>query len=416
MTIVHISPADVEHSMKYRKMGSLPFEVSALGFGCMRLPTSGLLRKVNETYATEIIRFGIDQGINYVDTAWLYHFGQSERLLGKTLRDGYRQKVSLATKLPMILVKKEEDFEKYLDQQLERLQTDYLDFYLFHMLNQSNFEKMKRLNLLVKMEKAREQGKIKYIGFSFHDTLPVFREIIDYYHWDMTQIQYNYMDTGVQATTDGLKYAHEKGIAIVIMEPLKGGQLVHPPKEVRSIMARAPSTRTPVDWALQYLWNRPEVACVLSGMGNKKMVEENCANATMSGVATLSPEENRTIEECAEQFRKKIIVPCTSCQYCMPCPSGVDIPQNFALLNNKSFGSTGTFASRITQWLVTRNYKRLVGNRKQLAVKANKGRASLCTKCNACVPKCPQHIRIPDELEKVVAVFERRKSISSLYH
>ena len=402
--------------MKYRKMGSLPFDVSALGFGCMRLPTSKLLRKVNETYATEIIRFGIDQGINYVDTAWLYHFGQSERLLGIALKDGYRQKVRLVTKLPMILVKKEDDFDKYLDQQLERLQTDYLDFYLFHSMNQSHFEKMKQLNLVAKMEKAREQGKIKYIGFSFHDTLPVFKEIIDYYRWDMTQIQYNYMDTGVQATTDGLKYAHEKGIAIVIMEPLKGGQLVHPPKEVQAVMARAPAPRSPVDWALQFLWNRPEVACVLSGMGSKKMVEENCASADRSAIGTLTPEESRIIEECAEQFRKKIIVPCTACRYCMPCPSGVDIPQNFALLNNKSFGSTGAFASRIVLWLITRNYRRLAKNKRQLAMKKNKGRASLCTKCNACVPKCPQHIGIPDELEKVVAVFERKKSISSLHH
>jgi predicted aldo/keto reductase-like oxidoreductase len=399
--------------MKYRAMGSLPWEVSALGFGCMRLPTSGLLRKVNEPYATEIIRFGIDQGINYVDTAWLYHFGQSERLLGAALKGSYRQKVRLATKLPMILVRKEDDFEKYLDAQLERLQTNYLDFYLFHMLNQANFEKMKRLNLMQKMEKAREQGKIKYIGFSFHDTLPVFREIIDCYRWDMTQIQYNYMDTGIQATTDGLKYAHDKGIAVVIMEPLKGGQLVHPPAAVRSVMTQAPSKRSPVDWALHYLWNRPEVACVLSGMGNKRMVEENCASADRSGTGILTPEENQTLEKCAQVFRRKIIVPCTACQYCMPCPSGVDIPQNFALLNNKSFGSTGTFASRITQWLVSRNYRRLAGNRQQLAAKANKGRASLCTKCNACVPKCPQHIRIPDELEKVVAVFEKKKPVAS---
>jgi hypothetical protein len=399
--------------MKYRTMGSLPWQVSALGFGCMRLPTSGLLRNVNEAYATGIIRFGIDQGINYVDTAWLYHFGQSERLLGKALKAGYREKVRLATKLPMILVKKEEDFEKYLDQQLERLQTDYLDFYLFHSMNQAHFEKMKRLRLLEKMEKARDQGKIKYIGFSFHDTLPVFKEIIDHYPWDMTQIQYNYMDTGVQATTDGLKYAFDKGIAIVIMEPLKGGHLVKPPKEVRKIMEQAPTARSPVDWALQFLWNRPEVACVLSGMGNKKMVEENCACADKSGVGILTPEENCTIEGCAEQFRKKIIVPCTSCQYCMPCPSGVDIPQNFALLNNKSFGSSGTFSNKIVQWLFTRNYGRLARSQEQLAVKPNKGRASLCTKCNACIPKCPQHIRIPDELEKVVAVFEKKKPITS---
>jgi predicted aldo/keto reductase-like oxidoreductase len=400
--------------MKYRKMGSLSWEVSALGFGCMRLPTSGLLHRVNEKYATEIIRYGIDQGINYVDTAWLYHLGQSEQVLGKALKDGYREKIHLATKLPMVLVRKEDDFDKYLNQQLVRLQTDCLDIYLFHMLNQVHFDKMKRLNLIEKMEKARDQGKIKHIGFSFHDTLPVFKEIVDFYEWDMAQIQFNYMDTSIQATTTGMRYAHEKGIAVVIMEPLKGGQLANPPSEALSVMARAPVSRTPVDWALQFLWNRPEVACVLSGMGNKKMVEENCASADVSGIGILSSSETRIIEDLAEIYRKKIIVPCTACRYCMPCPSGVDIPQNFALLNNKSFGSTGTFSNGIIQWMIIRTYRRLAKNRRQLERKKNKGRASLCTKCNACVPKCPQQIAIPQELEKVVAVFDKKKAVGSL--
>jgi predicted aldo/keto reductase-like oxidoreductase len=400
--------------MKYRKMGSLPWEVSALGFGCMRLPTSGLLHRVNEKYTIEILRYGIDQGINYVDTAWLYHFGQSEQVLGKALQNGYRDKVHLVTKLPMMLVKKEEDFDKYLDQQLERLQTDYLDIYLFHMLDQNNFAKVKRLNFIEKMEKARSQGKIKHIGFSFHDTLPVFKEIIDFYPWDMTQIQYNYMDTAVQATTEGLHYAHAKGIAVVIMEPLKGGQLANPPAEALAAIAKAPTSRTPVDWALQFLWNRPEVACVLSGMGNRKMVEENCASADASGVGTLTPAENSVIAKLVEIYRQKIIVPCTACRYCMPCPSGVDIPQNFGLLNNKSFGAQGTFASRIIQWLIVRNYRRLAKNKKELATKKDNGRASLCAQCKACVPKCPQHIQIPDELEKVVAVFEKGRPVRSL--
>lgn len=400
--------------MKYRKMGSLQWDVSALGFGCMRLPTSGLLHRVNEKYAIEILRHGIDLGINYLDTAWFYHLGQSEKIIGKALGDGYRKKVHLVTKLPMILVRKEDDFDNFLDRQLNRLQTDHLDIYLFHMLNRAQFEKMKRLNLLSHMEKAREKGKLLHIGFSFHDTLPVFKEIVDYYKWDMAQIQYNYLDTAIQATTEGLQYAHKKGIAVVIMEPLKGGQLAKPPSEAMSIINSAPVKRTPVDWALQFLWNSPEVSCVLSGMGNRKMVEENCLSADKSGISHLSTEENRIIEELADISRKKIIVPCTACHYCMPCPSGVDIPQNFAFLNNKSFNSESNFMTKMTQWSIARNYKKLAKNKNQLAVKKNKGRASLCVKCNVCIAKCPQKLAIPNELEKVTAVFDKKMSIDAI--
>ncbi len=400
--------------MKYRKMGSLPWEVSALGFGCMRLPTKTFLRGVNQPLAIEIIRQGIDSGINYLDTAWMYHMGNSERIVGEALQNGYREKVKLVTKLPMILVRNTDDFDKYLNAQLERLKTDHLDIYLFHMLDQTQFEKLKRLNLIDKMEKAKAEGRIKHIGFSFHDTLPVFKQIIDFYPWEMTQIQYNYMDTALQATTEGLQYAHKKGIAVVVMEPLKGGQLADPPQEAMSIINNAPVKRTPVDWALQFLWNRPEVSCVISGMNSKKMVEENCASADASGVAILKPDECSVIDDLAVTFKKKIIVPCTACRYCMPCPFGVDIPQNFALLNNKSFGSTGKAASRIVQWLITRNYRHLAKNKKELLVKKDRGRASLCQRCNGCVPKCPQHIAIPDELMKVKAVFENKKSILSV--
>jgi hypothetical protein len=375
----------------------------------MRLPTSGLLRRVNEKRAIEIVRYGIDRGINYLDTAWFYHLGQSEQILGKALRDGYREKVHLVTKLPMPLVRKAEDFDRYLDRQLQRLQTDHLDIYLFHMLNQTQFAKVRKLKLLDRMIAAREQGKIRHIGFSFHDTLPVFKKIIDHYPWDITLVQYNYMDTGIQATTEGLQYAHEKGIAVVVMEPLKGGMLASPPAEAMSVISGAPVQRTPVDWALQFLWNRPEISCVLSGMSDMTMVTQNCDSADRSGIGVLSQEENRVIEELARIYRRKIAVPCTACQYCVPCPAGVDIPQNFALLNNKSIGGEGSMTSRFIQWQVTRGYHRLAGDRKQLSKKGSRGRASLCTRCNACLAKCPQQIAIPDELEKVAAAFEKRK-------
>jgi uncharacterized protein len=398
--------------MKYRKMGSLPWEVSALGFGCMRLPKSRLLPTINEKYAIEIIRYGIDRGINYLDTAWLYP--QSESIVGKALKNGYRDKVHIATKLPMILVRKQEDFNRYLDEELMRLQTDCIDVYLLHMLNQSLFAKLKKLDLIEKMEQAKKAGKIKHIAFSFHDTLPIFREIIDYYPWEMTQIQYNYMDTAAQATTEGLQYAYAKGVAVVIMEPLKGGQLVNPPAEARHIMNNSSVKHSPVDWALQFLWNRPEIACVLSGMGSRKMVEENCNSADASGINSLSADEHATIENVAEVYRKKIIVPCTSCRYCMPCPSGVNIPQNFALINNKSLSSLSKIHGKLIQWMITRNYGKLAKSKKKLTTNKDNGCASLCSKCNACLPKCPQKINIPESLEKVVAVFEKGKSLSSI--
>ena len=275
--------------MKYRKMGSLDWEVSALGFGAMRMPTKRLNRlAVDEAEAIRIVRHGIDLGINYVDTAWFYHAGESEKILGRALKDGYRERVHLTTKLPTPLARKPEDFDKYLHAQLKRLQTDYLDCYLLHTLDRGGFEKSQRLGFIEQMVRAREDGLIRHIGFSFHDTLPVFKEIIDAFDWDIAQIQYNYMDTCVQATTEGLEYAHGKGIAVVVMEPLKGGSLATPPAEALEVMRASGVDRTPVDWALQFLWNRPEVACVLSGMGSQRMVDENCASADRSGVGTLT--------------------------------------------------------------------------------------------------------------------------------
>ncbi len=395
-------------------MGRLGWDVSALGFGAMRLPVK--LGRVNEAYATEIIRRGIDLGINYIDTAWMYHLGQSEQLLGKILKDGYREKIHLVTKLPVMLVRKAEQFDSYLAKQMEKLQTDYLDLYLFHHMTLGELEKVKRLGLMRKMEKAKDEGLIKGIGFSFHDTLPAFKEVIDSSPlWDMAQIQYNYMDTGVQATTEGLRYAHEKGLAVVIMEPVKGGVLANPSREALDVMKKAPVQRTPVDWALQFLWNKPEVSCVLSGMGSMKMVEENCASADRSGIGTLSEEEVRVINDLAGIYRKHILVPCTACQYCMPCPSGVNIPQNFAFINNKSFLGFGSIASKATQWMVTGRYRNLAKNKAQLAARPNSGNASLCTRCNACIPKCPQGIKIPDMLEKVDLVFGRHKRIHDVF-
>jgi predicted aldo/keto reductase-like oxidoreductase len=390
--------------MQYRKMGSLDWEVSALGFGCMRLPQRRLNRLRAETdESIRIIRHGIDLGINYIDTAWPYHLGDSEKILGQALKDGYRERVHLVTKLFMPLVRRTEDFDRYLDAQLERLRTDYLDIYLFHSLNAGAFEKVKRLGLIAKMEEAQRQGRIRHIGFSFHDTLPIFKEIVDYYDWDMAQIQYNYMDTAIQATTEGLVYAHGKGIATVIMEPLKGGMLANPPAEALDVMRANGHQRTPVDWALQFLWNRPEVSVVLSGMGSQQMVDENCASADRSGIGSLSAEEEEVITKLAEVYRRKMLVPCTACKYCMPCPAGVNIPQNFAILNNVSMES-----SRVMRWMVTRGYRKLVDSKGKLDKENPNGNASLCVECGKCLEKCPQQINIPVELEKAHAILGKR--------
>ncbi len=397
--------------MKYRNMGPLNWKVSALGLGCMRLPS----RRINKLRAQkkdsiELIRYGIDKGINYIDTAWPYHLGDSEKILGEALQDGYREKVHLITKLPIFMVRKSKDFNKYLTTQMKRLKTDYLDGYLFHALNKGQFTKIKKLNLIEKMEAAKKEGLIRSIGFSFHDTLPVFKEIIDHYPWDISQIQYNYMDTCVQATEEGLSYAHKKGTAVVVMEPIKGGTLVNPPLDALKILNSAETKRSPVDWALQFLWNKSEISVVLSGMGSKKMVQENCDSANRSGIHSLTSNDKLIIEQLAEVFRKRIKVPCTACGYCMPCPEGVNIPQNFACLNNVSLEE-----SRFRRFQTRRAYKKLKSSKNKINKNTPDGNANVCIKCGLCLEKCPQRINIPEELEKVKNNMGKQTPVISMF-
>ncbi len=397
--------------MKYRKFGSTSFKVSALGLGCMRLPTKKLMPlQADMPKSIKLIKSAVDKGINYIDTAWVYHFGASEKIVGIALQDGYREKVHLVTKSPLFLVNKAEDFDNFLNKQLKKLQTDYLDTYLFHSMNKSGLEKLKKYNLIDKMIDAKKKGKIKYIGFSFHDTLPVFKEIVDFYHWDVVQIQYNYIDTAIQATTEGLKYAAGKGMAVVIMEPLKGGKLANPPAEAWEVMERSKIERSPVDWALQYLWNLPEISVVLSGMGNLQMLNENCDSADRSGVNSLHEEDLSIIDNLIKIYRKKILVPCTSCKYCLPCPSGVNIPQNFAILNNVALEK-----SNVRKWLHKRDYNKMANSTKKLNKTKSNGNASLCINCGICLEKCPQEINIPDELKNVHLILKKGKKISDIY-
>jgi len=269
---------------------------------------------------------------------------------------------------------------------------------------------VKKLGLIDKMKEAKEEGLIRHIGFSFHDTLPVFKEVIDYFPWDTAQIQYNYMDTGVQATTEGLRYAHSRGVAVVVMEPLKGGKLVNPPREAREVMDASAHRRTPIDWALQFVWSQPEVATVLSGMNSVQMIDENCASADISGINSMTPEDQTTLSKVNEIFRKKILVPCTACNYCMPCPSGVNIPGNFALLNNMS-----TESSWLRRFMNKRQYGNLAKNSEEVSVHNPNGDASLCTSCGRCIEKCPQHIQISSELKKAHQILGKNRKISEYY-
>ena len=376
--------------MQYRPFGDTGFQASALGFGGMRLPTfeKDGAKVVDRAETTRIVRHAIDHGVNYVDTAYSYHNEESEPALAEALGEGYRDRVKLADKLPTWLVNAESNVEKLLDTQLQRLNTDHIDFYLIHNLNRVLFPRVAEHNVLSVLEKAKEKGKIGHIGFSFHDTIELFKEIVDSYgDWEFVQIQYNYVNETVQAGTQGLEYAASKGLPVVVMEPLLGGCLVNPPEPVlEEFRESSHPDRSPVDWALQWLWDRPEVALVLSGMGAMEQVEENLACADASGVGSLSPEEVETLRRAALAYHEMNPIPCTACGYCMPCPHGVDIPRNFQMYNNaKVFQGVQTNLNRII-------YTHFMDE---------KARASACTKCGECVPKCPQGIAIPDLMPQV---------------
>ncbi|MGB2823232.1 MAG: aldo/keto reductase, partial [Phycisphaerae bacterium] len=320
--------------MKYRRFGSTGEEVSALGSGTMRLPVKGGEKDVDESAAIEMIRYAIDSGVNYVDTAWPYHGGNSEVVTGKALRDGYREKVRLATKLPVWEVHGIEDCDRIFEQQLGRLQDEYIDYYLLHCLSRERWAEMQRLGVLEWLEGLRADGRIGRTGFSFHDSFDAFKEIVDAYDWPVCQIQYNYVCEDVQAGTEGLEYAAAKGLAVVIMEPLFGGTLASPPEQVGAIWRQAGAD--PVDTALQWLWSKPEVSLVLSGMSTLEQVERNVASACRSGVGSLGKEGLDLVARVQAEYRELSPIPCTKCGYCMPCPNGVDIPRNIELYNNST--------------------------------------------------------------------------------
>jgi predicted aldo/keto reductase-like oxidoreductase len=371
--------------MQYRTFGRLDWKASALGFGAMRLPTiDGNPARIEEPEATRMIRFAIDQGLNYVDTAYPYHEEMSEPFLGRALQGGYRERIRLATKLPCWHVDSAVDFDRYLDEQLKRLQTDQIDFYLLHGLNAESWTKVRDLGVLRWAEKAIADGRFHHLGFSFHDRIEVFKEIVDASSlWLFCQIQYNFMDIEHQAGTEGLEYAAAKGLAVVIMEPLRGGLLArNVPPVVEEIWDGAPRQRTAADWALQWVWNHPEVSVVLSGMSTMEQVEQNIASASQSGPGTLTDAELALFDRVRGMYSELARIPCTDCRYCLPCPSGVNIPSVFEIYNEAKMYGDEEAARGSYSWLDEAQ------------------RADLCVECGDCLEKCPQQIEIPDWLAR----------------
>ncbi|MFC1958562.1 aldo/keto reductase [Chloroflexota bacterium] len=378
--------------MKYRKFGKLDWDVSALGFGAMRLPLiDSDPTNVDEPLTTRMIRYAIDHGVNYLDTAYPYHSGQGERSVGRALQDGYRERVKLATKLPARMVESAQDFDRFFNEQLERLQTDKINFYLLHGLKSHTWPKVRDLGVLRWAEGKIADGLIDYLGFSFHDDYEVFKEIVDAYdNWTLSQVQYNYMDIEYQAGRRGVEYAAGKGLAVVVMEPLRGGKLSKkPPEQVAEVWETAAEKRSPVEWALQWVWNQPEVSMALSGMSTMEQVVENVAIADRSGVGKLTTDELALFDRVREAYRGLSPIPCTNCGYCLPCPNGVAIPSIFQIYNdmimyNDPRGGRSRYQGR--------------------AVLGEKQRADQCIECDECMEACPQEIPISEWLQKAHAL------------
>ncbi|WP_041081661.1 aldo/keto reductase [Thermotoga profunda] len=378
--------------MQYRDFGKTGIKTSLLGFGAMRLPIlNSDESQIDEEKAIEMIRYSIDHGVNYVDTAYPYHRGNSEKVVGKALEDGYRERVFLATKSPVWQVEKYEDFDRFLDEQLKKLQTDHVDMYLMHALNKERWQKIKDLRFFEFFEMAKKQGKIRFAGFSFHDKYPIFKEIVDGYDWDFCQIQLNYMDINYQAGLNGLKYASSKKLPIVIMEPLKGGKLAKLPNRAKEILKRNGKNWSAVEWSLRWLGNFPQISVILSGMSTIEQVKENIQIMNQVTPNNLTHDDLELIEETRKTLESFAVINCTECGYCMPCPNGVNIPGNFRLYNETIMfedieGGMGTY-----RWF-----------------ESQKMSASFCIECNECLSKCPQKLEIPSLLKKVHNEFVKR--------
>ena len=375
-------------TMQFRKFGKLDWNASILGFGCMRLPVvdgNHIGPNIKEAEAMRMIRHALEQGVNYFDTAYIYHDGNSETVLGKALR-GHRDQVKIATKCPVWLIQTEADFDRMLNEQLHKLQTDHIDFYLLHALDKKRWsEIVPKYKLLEKAEAAIRDGRIRHLGFSFHDNYESFSDIVNGYdRWTFCQIQYNYMDTENQAGTQGLKLAAARGLAVVIMEPLLGGRLARPPSSIRRMIERSNVKRSPADWALQWLWNQPEVSVVLSGMGDMDQVKANLESAARARSQSFQAADLKLIADLQQKYRERTAIPCTKCNYCMPCPGGVDIPANFEIYNEAFLHEDIPGARFKYQIFIPET-----------------ARAGVCVACHDCEDRWPQKIPISQWMPKV---------------
>ena len=359
---------------------------SALGFGCMRLPTAD--GKIDEAKAIGMIRHAIDSGVRYVDTAYPYHGGESERLVGKALKDGYRERVILATKLPCWAVHTHEDMMRILDEQLEKLQTDHVDFYLLHALDGNRYDKMTELGYKDFLDEALRQGKIRWPGFSFHDDHEAFMRILADYDWKMCQVQMNVLDGEYQAGLKGIRAAGEKGVGVVGMEPLRGGMLANPPRKVQEAYEAFPEKRSAVEWAFRYLYTMPQIITVLSGMSTPEQVEDNLAIFSRASREPLSEAEKSLYEKVKETYYSLLKTRCTGCEYCQPCPRGVEIPRIFRGFDRSLMQENGSFRSE---------YARIVSEGKD---------ASRCVACRKCERACPQHLPIVHYLQEIRSICE----------
>lgn len=361
--------------------------LSVLGYGCMRFPTKN--GRIDEEKADAQMFYAFNKGVNYYDTAYPYHAGRSEVMLGKFInKHGIRDKVYIADKLPAFLVSRPEQIEKYFNTQLTRLNTDYIDYYLMHMLDSlHSWQKLKDFGILEFIKEKKASGQIKHVGFSFHGRPEEFIKILEDYEWEFCQIQFNYLDEYNQAGLAGLKRADELGIGVIVMEPLRGGNLAaKAPDKVKKKFDEFGEKRSPAFWALRWIWNHPEVSVVLSGMNVDEHIEENIRVASSTEPNSMTVEEIRIVDDVKEIYRELMKVPCTGCNYCMPCPFNVDIPGTFSDYNNKYF-----FNDRQSQFQYLGKVIGLGGSQKS--------GANLCTDCGKCEKHCPQEIAIRKELK-----------------
>lgn len=375
--------------MQYRK-NKKGNDISVLGYGCMRFTKKG--GSIDIDKAEKEVMEAIESGVNYLDTAYVYP--GSEAAVGEILhRNGCREKIYLATKLPHYLIKSMDGVEKMFQEELKRLKTTYIDYYLMHMLTDiPTWERLKQMGMAEWIEKKLASGEIRNIGFSYHGNSDMFQKLVDAYDWDFCQIQYNYMDEHSQAGVEGLRYANKKGLPVIIMEPLRGGRLVNLlPESAKELFHKDEKQRTPAELALKWLYNQPEVTCVLSGMNSMEMVEQNVKTASESPVGCMTEEDFALVEQVKKEIEKNVKVGCTGCSYCMPCPKGVDIPGTFRCYN--AMYSEGKRSGR-------QDYLQCTAFRKDTSS------ASQCIGCGKCESHCPQHIEIRKELKNAARELE----------